>query len=190
MSGSALETRHAFGVLFVGVAAAAFAGAILSEIAFLNNAPFYYYALIWLGAFGATFGAAWPWFKKALPAIRGRMKNSVLWSQWAKALNAVCWAGPFAAIAVFPSLYQYLILLGIGLGNLSTYAMMKKYSGLDNREQLIVAAISLASLPVALLIDTSVFAQQQDVAVMLSRMLIAASYGAGGAFALMGREQP
>jgi hypothetical protein len=189
LSGSVLETRRAFGVLFVGVAAAVFAGAILSEIAFLTDAPLYYYALIWLGAFGATFGAAWPWFKKALPAIRGRMKNSVRWSQGAKALNAVCWAGPFAAIAAFPSLYQYLIILGIGLGNLSTYAMMKRYSGLDNREQLIVAAISLAALPAALLIDTSVFAEQQDVAVMLSRMLIAASYGAGGAFALLAREQ-
>lgn len=188
LSGSVLETRRAFGVLFIGVAAAVLAGAVLSELAFQSGAPVYYYAIIWLGSFGATFAVAWPKFKKALPAIRGRMKNSVSWSQGAKALNAVCWAGPFASIAAFPELYQYLILLGIGLGNLSTYLMMKKYSGLDNREQLIVAAISLAALPVAFLIDTSVFAEQQDIAVMLSRMLIAISYGAGGAFALLSKQ--
>lgn len=188
MSGTALETRRAFGVLFIGVAAAVFAGAVLSEIAFLSNVPFYYYAIIWLGSFGATFGAAWPRFRKAIPAIRSRMKNSVRWSQGAKALNAVCWAGPFASIAAFPALYQYLILLGIGLGNLATYAMMKKYSRLDNREQLIVAAISLAALPAALAIDTSVFAEQQDIAVMLSRMLIALAYGAGGSYALAAKS--
>ncbi len=184
MSDTALQARRAFGVLFVGVAAAVLAGAALSEIAFLNDAPLYYYAAIWLGSFGATFGAAWARFKKALPAIRGRMKNSVRWSQGAKALNAVCWAGPFASIAAFPALYQYLILLGIGLGNMATYAMIKKYSGLDNREQLLVAAISLAALPAAFAIDTSVFADRQDIAVMLSRMVISLAYGASGAYAL------
>ncbi len=188
MHDAALDTRRAFGALFVGVAAAVLAGAVLSEIAFLSSAPLYYYAIIWLGSFGATFGAAWPRFRKSLPAIRGRMKNSARWSQGAKALNAVCWAGPFASIAAFPELYQYLILLGIGLGNVATYAMMKRYSGLDNREQLLVATISLVSLPVALTIDTTVFAERQDVAVMLSRLLIALAYGAGGAYALFTRS--
>jgi hypothetical protein len=180
-----METRRAFGVLFVGVAAAVFSGAVLSELAFLNDAPVYYYAAIWLGSFGATFGVAWSKFKKALPAIRGRLKNSARWSRGSKALNAVCWAGPFASIAAFPTLYQYLILLGIGLGNMSTYAMMKKYSGLDNREQFIVAAISLAALPLALVIDTLLFSERQDVAVMLSRLFIALAYGAGGMYALL-----
>lgn len=188
LSDTALETRRAFGILFAGVSAAVFAGATLSELAFQNNSPFYYYAIIWLGSFGATFGVAWPRFRKAMPAIRERMKNSVRWSTGAKALNGICWAGPFASIAAFPGLYQYLILLGIGLGNLSTYLMMKRYSGLDNREQLIVAAISLAALPAALAIDTSLFVDNQGVAVMLSRMLIALAYGAGGTFALLARE--
>lgn len=187
MSKTALETRRAFGILFIGVAAAVFAGASLSQLASLEDVPMYYYVAIWLGSFGVTFGASWPQFKKALPAIGNRMKNSIRWSQNAKVLNALCWAGPFASIAAFPALYQYLILLGIGLGNMATYSMMKKYNGLDNREQLLVAAISLIALPVALVIDTSVFAEQQDIAVMLSRMLIALAYGAGGAFALLAK---
>jgi hypothetical protein len=61
---------------------------------------------------------------------------------------------------------------------------IKKYSGADNREQLIVAVISLVAMPVAAVIDGSLFAMHQDVAVMLSRILIAIAYAAGGAYAL------
>lgn len=127
-----------------------------------------------------------PKFRKAAPAIKGRMKTSKKWSAGSKALNGICWAGPFLAIPIFPTFYQYLILLGIGLGNLSTYILVKKYSGDDNREQLIVAAFSLAALPIALAIDTTIFTSNQDIAVMLSRLLIALSYAAGGVFALAG----
>jgi hypothetical protein len=180
----AAETRRAFGFLFICVSVAVGAGSVLSEIAFLNELPLYYYAIIWLGSFGAVFGAGAGKFRKAAPAIRGRMKTSAKWSTGAKALNGICWAGPFVAIAAFPSLYQYLILLGIGLGNLSTWLLIKKYSGSDNREQLIVAVISLAAIPAAIAIDSSIFAAQQDIAVMLSRILIAVAYAAGGAYAL------
>ena len=89
------------------------------------------------------------------------------------------------AIAAFPGLYQYLILLGIGLGNISTYLLIKKYSGNDNREQLIVAIVSLVALPVAIVIDSTILVSNQDIAVMLSRILIAVSYAAGGLFAVM-----
>jgi hypothetical protein len=180
----ALGTRRAFGFLFICVSIAVGTASVISEIAYLNSSPFYYYAIIWLGIFGAVFGAGLAKLRKAAPAIRGRMKSSVSWSAGAKALNAVCWAGPFAAIALFLSLYQYLILLGIGLGNLCTYLMIKKYSGADNREQLVVAAISLAAIPVVVAIDSSLFATHQDIAVMLSRISIAVAYAAGGAFAL------
>lgn len=184
MQDQASETRRAFGLLFVCVSIAVGAASVLSEIAHLNNFPLYSYAVIWLGSFGAVFGAGASRFRRAVPAIRGRMKTSVGWSAGAKALNGICWAGPFAAIAAFPSLYQYLILLGIGLGNLSTWLLIKKYSGADNREQMIVAVISLVAIPIAIIIDSSIFASQQDIAVMLSRILIAVAYAAGGAYAL------
>jgi hypothetical protein len=113
------------------------------------------------------------------------MKNSIRWSAAAKALNGLCWAGPFAAIAVFPSLYQYLVLLGIGLGNFSTYLLMKRYSGFDNRDQLIVGLISLAAIPVAVEIDTTIFVVRHDIAIMLSRILISIAYGIGGIYTLI-----
>ena len=178
------RTRRAFGFLFVCVSIAVGAASVISEIAYINDLPLYYYPIIWVASFGAVFGAGTAKFRKAAPAIRGRMKTSLKWSTSAKVLNGVCWAGPFASIAVVPSLYQYLILLGIGLGNLSTWLFVKKYSSADNREQLIVATIALVAIPAAIVIDNSIFTANQDIAVMLSRILIATAYAAGGAYAL------
>jgi hypothetical protein len=191
LQNSAVETHRAFGLLFVTVSIAVGIASILSEIAYVvTNFPVYYYAIIWIVSFGAVFGACSGHLRKAAPAIVGRMKTSIRWPTGAKVLNGVCWAGPFIAIAVFPSLYQYLILVGIGLGNLSTYLMIKKYSGADNREQLIVAIISLVAIPVAVTIDSLLFATHQDIAVTLSRIFIGVAYAAGGAFALLQKAGP
>ena len=188
MENSLLQTRRAFGVLFVAVSAAVGAGSVLSELAGINSLPIYWYAVIWIGSFGSVLAAAGPRFRKAIPAIRGRMKNSIKWSPAAKAINGISWAGPFVAIGAFPHLYQYFILLGIGLGNLSTYILMRKYSGQNNPEQLLVGAISLVALPIAFIIDSSLFAAHQDIAVMISRILIALAYAIGGAYALLSRR--
>lgn len=182
LESSALEVRRAFGFLFICVAVAVVFGAILSEVVYLNKLPLYYYGMAWIGSFGAVVGSNFKKFAKVLPLIRHRMKNSVKWPPYISAINGLCWAGPFAAIGAFPSLLQYLILLGIGLGNLSTYLIMKKFSKQDNKEQMIVGCIALASIPVAVFIDTRLVTLQ-DVAVVLSRILIAISYAAGGIYA-------
>jgi hypothetical protein len=184
----ALEARRAFGFLFICVSIAVAAGALLSEAAYLNQASANYYVLIWLGSFAVVFGMAFPKFRKIAGIIKARMKTSATWSTGSKVLNALSWAGPFLAIPFFPVLYQYLILLGIGLGNLSTYFLIKKYSGNDNREQVIVASVSLGALPVALAIDTLLFMDSQDIAILLSRLLIAASYAAGGVYAVFSQR--
>ena len=185
MQQNPLEVRRAFGLLFIGVSMAVGVAAILSEIAFANKFPTFYYAVIWFGSFGITFGIILGKFRKIIPSIRGRMKNSVKWSRNVKAVNGLCWAAPFVAIGAFPDLYQYLILLGIGLGNFSTYIFMKKYSGLDNREQIIVGLVSLTAIPLAIIIDTSLFVTNQTIAVITSRIFIAVAYGAGGIYALV-----
>lgn len=180
-----METRRAFGFLFISVSIAVGAGSVISELAYINGLQLYYFIFVWVGSFGAVFGAGAAKFRKAAPMIRSRMKSSIKWSTGAKAINGLCWAGPFAAIGVSMAYYQYLILLGIGLGNLSTYILLKKYSGADNREQLVVATISLVAIPVAAVIDSSLFATHQDIAVMVSRILIAIAYAAGGAYAFL-----
>lgn len=187
MQKSPLDVRRAFGVLFVGVAIAVGSASILSEIAFEHKDPIFYYAIIWFGSFAITFGIIIGKFRSMLSSIKGRMKNSVSWPPVVKAINGLCWAAPFAAIGAFPALYQYLILFGIGLGNTSTYLFMRKYSLLVNPEQIIVGSISLAAIPLAALIDTS-FVSNQTVAVILSRIMIAVSYGAGGIYALAAKK--
>lgn len=159
----------------------------MSEVAFEHQSPVYQYAIIWIGAFAITFGIILGRYKHILHLIRGRMKNSVKWSHPVKAVNGLCWAAPFAAIGAFPHLYQYLILLGIGMGNASTYTFMKKYSGLANHEQIIVGAVSLVAIPIAVFVDTT-FVSNQTVAVIVSRMMIAAAYGAGGIYALLSKK--
>lgn len=182
MESSSIEIRRAFGFLFICVSIAVTAGAILSEIVFLNKYPFYYHGIVWLGSFGAVVGLNFRKVSKTLPLIRQRMKNSLKWSPKISAINGICWAGPFIAIGAFPSLLQYLILLGIGLGNFSTYLIMKKFSNQNNKEQMIVGVIALASIPVAIVIDITLFTLQ-DIAVLLSRILIAISYAVGGIYA-------
>ncbi len=182
MESSSVEIRQAFGFLFICVSIAVVVGAILSEVVFQNNLPFYYYGIVWIGSFGVIIGSSFRKFAKILPMIRQRMKNSVKWPWYVSTINGICWAGPFVAIAAFPSMLQYLILLGIGLGNLSTYLIMKKFSNQDNKEQMIVGCIAIISIPVAIFIDTQLVILQ-DVAVLLSRILIAISYAAGGIYA-------
>ena len=182
LESSSIEIRRAFGFLFICVSIAVATGAILSEFVFLNKLPFYYYGIVWVGSFTVIIGSSFRRFTRTLPLIRQRMKNSVKWPPYISAINGICWAGPFLAIGVFPSLLQYLILLGIGLGNLSTYIIMKRYSNQNNKEQMIVACVSLASIPVAIFIDTTLVTLQ-DIAVVISRILIAVSYAAGGIYA-------
>jgi hypothetical protein len=184
---SPLEVRRAFGVLFIGVAIAVGTASILSEISFEHKEPIFYYAIIWFGSFAITFGVIIGKFRTLLSSIRGRMKNSVSWSPKVKAINGLCWALPFAAIGVIPHFYQYLILFGIGLGNTSTFFFMKKYSSLVNLEQIIVGAISLAAIPLAVVIDTS-FISNQTTAVITSRIMIAIAYGAGGIYAFLAKK--
>ena len=133
---SSVQIRRSFGIFFINIAIAVASGSLLSEIAFKNNLPLYYYLLIWIGVFGAVFA-------------------------------------------------QYLILVGIGLGNTSTFIFMKRVSGFDNKEQLLVGLVALALILPAVLIDASIFPESQDIAVLLSRIFIAASYFVGGIYALL-----
>lgn len=112
------------------------------------------------------------------------MKNSTKWPLPAKSINGICWALPFALIAFFPELSQYLLLLGIGFGNFSTFIFMKRFSELYNKEQLIVGVASLVLVLPAFVIDSSIFPETQDIAILMSRLFIAFSYAIGGVYAI------
>lgn len=184
MDDSSFQIKRAFGIFFINIAILVSSGSIISEIAFRNNSPSYYYVIIWILLSGLIFGLQIRKFRVIFSSIRQRMKNSTKWPLQIKAINGICWAAPFALIAFFPELSQYLILLGIGLGNTSTFIFMKKFSGLCNKEQLLVGIVSLVLLFPALAIDSSFFIETPDIAVLLSRLFIAVSYAIGGVYAI------
>ena len=139
-----IAVRRAFGLFFIAISIAVGLGGMLNELVFVSNSPAYLYPIVWLVSFSVIFGGTFRRFRGLVPLLRSRMKKSISWPSKAKVLNGICWASPFAAIGIYPALYQYLILLGIGLGNLSTYLLMKKYNGVNNTEQMIVGLVSIA----------------------------------------------
>ncbi len=113
------------------------------------------------------------------------MKNSTRWPLHIKIINGLSWAGPFLAIPIFHPIAHYLILLGIGAGNISTYFLIKRYSKYDNKEQFIVGILAIIMIPVLFLIDVllaPVIVHQHVLT--LSRIFVAISYGIGGIYAL------
>ena len=126
--------------------------------------------------------------RKILASVRTRMKKSLGWPLHIKIINGLSWAGPFAAISVFHQLYPYLILLGIGLGNMSTYFLIKTYSRNNNKEQYIVGLIALCSIPISIILDNTIFSASYELALFFSRFLIAISYGMGGVYALIAKD--
>lgn len=188
MEFSPLQIRRAFGIFFINIAITVSIGSILCEIVYRNNFPFYGYVIIWLMVFGIVFGLQFRRFKTIFSSIRHRMKYSTKWSIPIKTINGLCWALPFTLIVVFPEISQYLLLLGIGLGNISTFVFMKKFSGLANKEQFIVGIVSIILIVPAFEIDSSIFSGTQDIAVMISRLFIGLSYGLGGLYALYSKH--
>ena len=53
---------------------------------------------------------------------------------------------------------------------------------------MIVGLISLASVPISIWIDMTLFVSKHDLAVFLSRILIGLSYAVGGSYALLIKE--
>jgi hypothetical protein len=179
------DQHYNFGVFFISIAISIALAAIITEIASINKLSMYYYPVIWIGSFAITFLTLFHDKRGLMHSLQSRMKNSIRWPGKVKVLNGICWAGPFVAIAIYPALLPYLVLVGIGLGNISTYLFLKKYSGINYREQLIVGLVSLAAISVTYGLHTSIIAVKEDIAVMLSRIFVALAYAVGGVYAIL-----
>lgn len=194
ISSSTGQGDRLFGIFFIAISIAVALASVLTEIAFLNKWPMYYSVVIWIGSFVITFifllynrrNLIWS-------SLRVRLKNSIKWPLHAKIINGICWAGPFFIIAVLPSLFPYLILAGIGFGNISTYLLLKKYRNINynkrnssdaSQGQLIVGLISLIAIPIVFEVYTMVTARE-DIVSLLSRYLISFAYAVGGIYDLM-----
>ncbi len=183
-----VQIKRSFGLLFIAIAIAIIFAAVLSQFLSLDKVPYYYYPPLWLASFGASVGITLYKRRKILASVRTRMKKSLGWPLHIKIINGLSWAGPFAAISVFHQLYPYLILLGIGLGNMSTYFLIKIYSRNSNKEQLLVGLIAICSIPISIILDNTIFSTSYELALVFSRFLIAISYGMGGVYALIAKD--
>ena len=194
ISSSTGQGDRLFGIFFIAISIAVALASVLTEIAFLNKWPIYYSVVIWIGSFVITFifllynrrNLIWS-------SLRARLKNSIKWPLHAKIINGICWAGPFSIIALLPSLFPYLILAGIGFGNISTYLFLKKYRNINynkynssdaNQGQLIVGLISLIAIPIVFEVYTIVTARE-DIVSLLSRYFISFAYAVGGIYNIM-----
>ena len=194
ISSSTGQGDRLFGIFFIAISIAVALASVLTEIAFLNKWPMYYSVVIWVGSFVITFifllynrrNLIWS-------SLRARLKNSIKWPLHAKIINGICWAGPFSIIAVLPSLFPYLILAGIGFGNISTYLLLKKYRNINynkhnssdaNQGQLIVGLISLIAIPIVFEVYAMVTARE-DIVSLLSRYFISFAYAVGGIYNIM-----
>lgn len=173
--------RRAFGIFFLGIAIGVAASASLTEVAFRYHAANYVYPIIWIGILAGTISAVKLTHPYMFNAMSKRFTQSVKWSTGMKVICGICWAVPFAVIAILPDYYSYLILLGIGFGNISTYLITRKVNGVSFSEQLIVGALSLASLPIVVFLGLS-HMFSSDMLQFLTRLFIAFAYGAGGAY--------
>jgi len=108
MTHSILQIRRAFGIFFINISILVFSGSIVSEIAFRNDVPLYYYVMIWIIISSLIFGLQFKKFKLIFSSIRQRMINSTKWSLQIKTINGLCSALPFASIAFFPEFLQDL----------------------------------------------------------------------------------
>ncbi len=184
MSRNLASIRRAFGLLFVTIAIAVAVAAMLSELALFYHGPLFSYAIIWISCIAMAMGSLFSRSPSTVPNLRERFKESRGWPSSMKGINGISWAAPFALIPFFPAQYPYLVLLGIGLGNVSTYLVFRHMGASAFREQLIVGAISLASLPF-LLAMKSLNVVPDDALYLILRLCIALAYGVGGIYALV-----
>jgi hypothetical protein len=73
------------------------------------------------------------------------------------------------------------------MGNISTYLFMKRYSKANNKEQLIVGLIAICGIPISIILDSTIFSTDYEIAILFSRLLITASYGVGGIYSLVAK---
>jgi len=179
-----IESR-AFGFLFISISLAVLTGTIINEFLATHHIPIYYQLLAWILVFIFVLGITFTKMKNLFRSIRNRMKNSIGWPLHAKIVNGLSWAGPFLAIPIYHPFAHYLILLGIGTGNISTYFLIKYHDDYKNKEQFIVGILAITMIPVLFLVDVllaPVLVHQHVLT--LSRLFVAVSYGVGGIYAL------
>ncbi|MGN6346619.1 MAG: hypothetical protein ACTHKC_02235 [Candidatus Nitrosocosmicus sp.] len=112
-------------------------------------------------------------------SLKERFSKSVSWPHFVKLINGLTWALPFVFIPFFHKDYPFLLLTGLSSGNISTFIFLRRYSKINNIEQIITGSILLSSL-FGILILYYGYSLDYESLLFTSRILISLSYGIGG----------
>jgi hypothetical protein len=168
-------------IIFIYISLSVFSATLISHFIPPRADILYFYLLIWLGSFSIFFFIFKTKIIKALYVIRNKIKKSTGWPTYIKIINGLCWAGPFGLGALIPPIHEYLILAGIGLGNVSTFIIFLLKNKIKNIDQLIVGIICLFSIIlVFFLLYENVIDKTSGE--FLARILISIAYGIGGLY--------
>ena len=175
------------GIIFVYISVSILVALIISNLFFKEGDQFPFYVLTWLGSFLGFFILFKSKITSSIVNIKKRMKTSIKWPITAKMINGLCWAGPFIFGIFIPSVYEFLILLAVGLGNISTFLIFLKYNQLKNLEQLLVGVICILSIFVLLILyDYNLVEKIQGE--YLARFFVSIAFGIGGIYSLAHSE--
>ena len=169
------------GILFIFISLAVFSATIISYIIDLIVEYFCIHLIIWILCVFIYFLISKSILIQSLHIRRYKIRKSTGWSPLMKVINGLSWAAPFGLGALIPSLHEYLILAGIGLGNLSTFIIFMVNNKIKNMDQFIVGLISIISIGIIILLynDNIIGKSSGD---FLARILISVAYGIGGIY--------
>ena len=168
-------------VIFIYISLSIFTATLISHFIPPRADILFFYIVIWLGSFSLFFFIFKNRIIKALFIIRNKIKKSTGWPTYIKIVNGICWAGPFGLGAVIPSIHEYLILAGIGLGNLSTFIIFLLKNKIKNIDQLLVGIICLFSIVIVFFLFYENLIDKPS-GEFLARILISIAYGIGGLY--------
>lgn len=172
------------GIIFIYISVSILVALILSSLFFNEDGQLPFSVLTWLGSFLGFFILFKTKITASIVNIKKRMKTSIKWPISAKMINGLCWAGPFIFGIFIPSIYEFLILLAVGLGNISTFLIFLKYNRLKNLDQLMVGVICILSIFILLILYQYHFVEKTQ-GEYLARFFVSVAFGIGGIYSVI-----
>jgi hypothetical protein len=152
---------------------------ILSHLVLIYGLSYSFYYLIWISTFIFSLMIFIKPILSERKSLKDRFSKSVSWPHFVKLINGLTWALPFVFIPFFHKDYPFLLLTGLSSGNISTFIFLKRYSQINNIEQIITGSILLSSL-IGILILYYGYSLDYESLLYITRILISLSYGIGG----------
>jgi hypothetical protein len=175
-------------IIFIYISLSVFSSTIISYFISQSFDTFYIYIIIWISSFSIFFLILRSKIMHSIYNIQSKIRKSTNWPTSLKVINGICWAAPFGLALLTPSFHEYLILTGIGLGNISTFIIFLLRNKIKNIDQLIVGSVSMISIGVIVfLYDWKVIDQSHGD--FLARILISIAYGIGGIYSTIIKQE-